>query len=159
MIASNNLEEYKNPKLYDLENSHYEPDGPFFLQLAQQIGDPVLEVGCGTGRITIPLAQQGIDITGLDVVPQMIERARQKAPELPIQWLHGDARPFRLERRFHLIFESGALFQHLLTRKDQEAFLARAGEHLEPDGRLVIGSIVPTADMMETDETEKAWFN
>jgi SAM-dependent methyltransferase len=159
MPANSNLEEYADPVLYDLENRSFEPDGPFFLQLAQQIGGAVLEVGCGTGRITIPLAQQGIDMTGLDVVPQMIERARQKAPGLSIRWVHADARSFRLERRFRLIFESGAVFQHLLTREDQEAFLARASVHLEPGGRLVIGSIVPTAEMMETDEAEQAWFS
>lgn len=158
-MISDNLEEYKDPELYDLENSSFEPDGPFFLDLAWPIGGAVLEIGCGTGRITIPLAQQGIDMTGLDIVPQMLERAKQKGPELPIQWVHADARTFRLARPFRLIFESGATFQHLLTREDQEVFLACVCEHLEPDGRLVIGSIMPTAEMMETDETEQSWFS
>jgi SAM-dependent methyltransferase len=159
MVASNNLEEYADPELYDLENSRFEPDGPFFLELARQVGGAVLEIGCGTGRITIPLAQQGVDMTGLDIVPQMIERAQEKARGLPIHWVTADARAFSLERPFRLIFESGAAFQHLLTRADQEKFLACVRAHLEPDGRLLIGSIVPTAALMETDETEKAWFS
>lgn len=158
-MSANNLEEYENPELYDLENSSFEPDGPFFLELAQRIGGAVLEIGCGTGRITIPLAKQGIDITGLDIVPQMIERAKAKANGLPVQWVTADARSFHLGRPFRLIFESGAAFQHLLTRQDQEPFLACVREHLEPDGRLVIGSIIPTLEMMETDETERPWFS
>ncbi len=72
MKTNDNLSEYANPELYDLENQDFEPDGLFLLDFAKKLNGPVLEVGCGTGRITIPLAQNHMDITGLDVVPEMI---------------------------------------------------------------------------------------
>ena len=61
MIDHTNLEDYVDPILFDLENGDFEPDGPFHLMLAQRLGGSVLELGCGTGRITIPLAREGID--------------------------------------------------------------------------------------------------
>lgn len=148
MVIEANLQEYTDPALYDRENADFEPDGPFFLALAQQLAGRVLELGCGTGRITIPLAQAGIPITGLDLMPPMLARAKEKAAGLPIEWaiewVHGDVRTFDLGRQFSLIFESGALFQHLLETADQEAMLARVRARLEPDGRFVIGSLFPT---------------
>ncbi len=155
---SDNLEEYADPEIYDLENHEFEPDGSFFLSFAQKLGGPVLELGCGTGRVTIPLAQNGVDITGLDVVMAMIERAKQKAGALPIQWIIADARSFQLERPFRLIFETGSVFQHILTRSDQEAFLAQVRKHLEKDGRFITTLMFPHPDMLTSVETEKEWF-
>src|SRR5512139_4057184 len=100
-----NLVEYADPALYDQENADFEPDGPFFLSLAQQTGGAVLELGCGTGRITIPFARQGITITGLDVLAPMLDFAKNKAPDLPIRWVQADARAFQLGRQFRFIFE------------------------------------------------------
>ncbi len=157
-MTAANLEEYTNPEIYDQENADFEPDGEFYLAYARQIGGVVLELGCGTGRITIPMAQQGIDITGLDITPQMIERAKSKAERLPIQWVIGDARDFALSRTFRLIFESGATFQHMLTRADQENMLARVREHLEPDGRFIVGTIMPSLSLLQ-DEPETEWFS
>ena len=57
IIDHNNLEDYQDPVLYDLENVDFEPDGPFYLALAERYGSPILDLGCGTGRVTIPLAQ------------------------------------------------------------------------------------------------------
>lgn len=152
------LAEYADPELYDLENQRFEPAGPFYLTLAQQAGGAVLELGCGTGRYTIPLAEQGSAITGLDLAPSMLARAKTKAGALPIAWVQADARAFRLDRKFHLIFESGAMFQHLLERTDQELMLTCAYEHLADDGRFVITLTVPTAQLMTTVETEQPWF-
>jgi SAM-dependent methyltransferase len=153
-----NLEEYADPELYDLENKTFEPDGPFFLARAQKLAGPVLELGCGTGRVTIPLAQSGVAIAGLDVVPAMLDRARQKAGALSIDWLAGDARSYQLGRSFRLIFETGSVFQHMLTRADQEAFLARAALHLAPGGQVIVSAMFPHAHLLATDETEHEWF-
>ena len=73
-----NLAEYTQPELYDLEKQEFAPDGPFFLTLAQRIGGPVLDLGCGTGRITIPLAHHGLACTGLDAVPGMFDQRARK---------------------------------------------------------------------------------
>ncbi len=153
-----NLTEYADPEIYDLENQDFEPDGPFILALAQKLGGPVLELGCGTGRVTIPLAQNGIEIVGIDVVPAMIERARQKSEGLPIEWVVADVRNFQLGRKFRLIFESGSVFHHMLTRADQEAYLARVCEHLEDDGRLMLSLFFPHASRLVSTDVEEDWF-
>jgi SAM-dependent methyltransferase len=153
-----NLVEYADPQIYDLENHEFEPDGPFLLEIAKRASGSVLELGCGTGRLTIPPAQNGVDITGLDVVPGMLEYAKQKAGALPIQWIRADAREYQLGRSFRFIFESGGVFQHMLTRPDQEAFLARVREHLEGDGLFVCTSIFPHPDLLSTVDIEKDWF-
>jgi SAM-dependent methyltransferase len=158
MDPDDNLSDYADPEIYDLENQDFEPDGSFFLAFARKLGGAVLELGCGTGRVTIPLAQDNVDITGLDVVPAMIQRAKQKAGDLPIQWIIDDIRHFRLERAFCLIFETGSVFQHLLTRSDQESYLARVREHLEQDGRFIFSLMFPHPGLLTSKGAEEEWF-
>ncbi len=157
-MDTTNLIEYDDPIVYDWENHDFDPDGPFFLTLAQQLGGPALEIACGTGRLTIPMAEQGVEITGLDIVPGMLARAKEKAPHLPIRWVEADARYFNLGMQFRLIFMSSAGMQHFLTRADQEAALACVRAHLAPEGRFVFGVLFPHARNMETCETEQEWF-
>jgi SAM-dependent methyltransferase len=154
-----NLIEYADPEIYDLENDEFEPSGPFILEIAQKTGGPILELGCGTGRLTIPLAAHGFDITGLDIVPAMIDRAKEKSQGSPIEWIQADVRDFHLHGTYRLIFESGSVFQHMLTRPDQEAFLARVREHLHTDGLFVVSTIFPHASLLYAVEDEQEWFN
>lgn len=157
-MSNFNLIEYADPQTYDLENDEFEPSGSFILEIAKRTGDPVLEVGCGTGRLTIPLAQHGMSVTGLDIVVGMIERANEKAQDLPIEWIEADARSYQLNRTFRLIFESGSVFQHMLTRPDQEAFLARVREHLHDDGLFVVSAIFPRTSLLGSVDEEQEWF-
>jgi SAM-dependent methyltransferase len=157
VAVGDNLDEYRDAARYDAENPSFEPDGPFYLELARRIGGPALELGCGTGRVTIPLARTGIETTGLDASPSMVERARAK-DGAAVRWVRGDARTFRLDGKFRFIFEAGGTFQHMLDRADQEAFLARVLEHLDDDGRLVVGALVPTVDLMADVPIEEDWF-
>ncbi len=159
MTAEINLDEYSDPLSYDAENDTFEPDGSFYLTLAQRIGGEALEIGCGTGRITIPLAEKGIQITGLDMVPGMLARAKSKSQHVSIQWIEGDARTFNLGKQFRFIFGAGVPFQHLLERPDQEAMLARVSEHLAPDGRFVMSTIFPQPDRLQNQDTEQPWFS
>jgi SAM-dependent methyltransferase len=128
------------------------------LTLAQQLGGPVLELGCGTGRYTIPLAEQGVDITGLDLAPAMLTQAKIKAPTQSIRWVLADARSFHLGRKFSLIFESGGMFQHLLERVDQEQMLACVDEHLTDEGRFVVTLPIYSAEWTTTVTEEQLWF-
>ena len=157
-MIEDNLVEYSDPQIYDLENNTFEPDGPFLLEIAGRIGNPVLELGCGTGRLTIPMAQAGVKITGIDIVPAMLELARAKANGLDINWVLADARTFRLDHTYRMIFESGSVFQHMLTNADQEAFLSRVREHLDDEGLFIFGSFFPHMDMLESVAEEKEWF-
>jgi 2-polyprenyl-3-methyl-5-hydroxy-6-metoxy-1,4-benzoquinol methylase len=108
--------------------------------------------------LTIPLTQQGIAITGLDIVPATLERARQKAGDLPIQWIEADARSFQLNTHFKVIFASG-FFQHLLERADQEAVLRNVRANLSPDGCFAFPIFFPHADSLEDSAEEQEWFS
>ena len=152
--------EYTDPAIYDAENAenpYFDIDSQFYLTLAKQVGGPTLELGCGTGRITISLATAGIEITGLDIVPEMLEYARQKAEGLPIRWVEGDVRSFQLDQQFSLICATGGVFNMLLTRSDQEAMLAQIKKHLTPEGIFAIDVVVPQSDWMIDNKEEELW--
>ncbi|MEM7125564.1 MAG: class I SAM-dependent methyltransferase [Chloroflexota bacterium] len=159
MINHSNLEDYVEPVLYDYEVRDFEPDGPFYQHLASQRSEPILDLGCGTGRVTIPLAQAGLDITGLDIVPEMLARARRKAGDLPIRWVEADMRSFNLGETYGLIIASGMPFEHLLTREDQEAALSCIWNHLDDEGLFAISIRVPTPDLMKNSDGEQFWYS
>ncbi len=158
MINDLNLADYADPILYDVENSEFEPTGSTLLELAGQVQGPVLDLGCGSGRFTIPLAQKGVEMVGLDVVPGMLARGREKAGDLPIRWVEADVRTFQLNQKFELIFSTGAVFQHLLIRPDQEACLACVREHLTDNGRFVFDLGFPNQQWLANVTDEEEWF-
>jgi SAM-dependent methyltransferase len=138
---------YSEAALYDL--IHLGPEKgelEFYLRLAGQTGRRVLELACGTGRLTLPLAANGLDLTGLDLSAAMLERARAKAGRagVAVDLVPGDMRAFELGRRFDLIFISVNSICHLLSRPDVEACLRCVRAHLEPAGRFVIDVFNPS---------------
>jgi SAM-dependent methyltransferase len=133
LIDHDNLEEFADPHTYDIVDNT-DTGIAYYAALAQETGGPVLELACGTGRVSIPIARLGFTVTGLDIVPGMLERARSKSAGLPTRWVEGDARAFDLGERFRLIFMTGNAFQAFLTRADQEALLERVRAHLHDDG-------------------------
>ncbi len=108
--------------------------------------------------MTIPMAQDGLDITGVDVVPTMLEQARRKAGDLPIQWIEADVRSFHLGKQFHFIFEYGCVFMHMLSNADQQAFLHSVYEHLADPGRFVVSLFFPHPKYLQTMTEEEEWF-
>ena len=147
-----------NPINYELESGRFEPDGTILLELASQVNGPVLELGCGTGRVTIPLAERGIDMTGLELLPHMLEYAQNKAKEVPVKWVCADVRSFQLDTQYSLIFSKGAVFQHLLTIPEQEAMLSRVREHLAPEGRFIIDVCYKHPNAMVNVTEEQDWY-
>ncbi|MEX2535359.1 MAG: class I SAM-dependent methyltransferase [Trueperaceae bacterium] len=93
---------------------------------------PVLDLGCGTGNITIPLAERGLDPTGVDSSVEMLAVARRKAPEL--DWRNADFTSFALERRFSLAVSIFDSLNNLLTKEQFLAAANRVREHLLPGG-------------------------
>ncbi len=92
---TDNLEEYCDPQRYDDEYGDWEEEGTFFINLAQPfINEPILELACGTGRLTIPFAKQGFKVTALDICKPMLEHAKVKSKNLGIDWRQEDARNF-----------------------------------------------------------------
>jgi SAM-dependent methyltransferase len=122
-------------------------DIPFYVELAQQAaaaGQSVLELGCGTGRVTIPIAQAGVNVTGLDRSPAMLDVARRKSEGIDnLRWVQGDMTDFALEERFGLTIIPFRSFLLLLTVAEQKACLARIHEHLADGGRLALNVFNP----------------
>jgi SAM-dependent methyltransferase len=152
LIDHTNLEEFADPVNYDIEDAS-NTGVAFYSALAQQTGGPVLEIACGTGRVSIPIARLGLAVTGLDIVPGMLDRARSKSAGLPTRWTLGDARTFDLGERFRLIFLTGNAFQVFLTRTDQEALLERVYAHLHDAGLFAFETRNPRwANLVRADE-------
>jgi SAM-dependent methyltransferase len=128
--------------LYDVTVSDWLGEIDFYrllAQTAQMRGEAVLEIGCGTGRVALRLAGEGVDLTGLDLSAEMLEVARRKSAGLPdIRWVQGDMRSFDLGRTFGLVIIPGHSFQFMLTPQDQLACLECIRSHLTPGGTLVV---------------------
>ncbi|HEX6314859.1 MAG TPA: class I SAM-dependent methyltransferase [Gemmatimonadaceae bacterium] len=127
-------------------------DIEFYVDEALAADGPVLELGCGTGRVLIPTARAGVAITGLDGSTAMLDRCRQKlAAEPPavrdrVALSEGDMRSFDLGGRFALVTIPFRPFQHLLTVDDQLACLTTIHRHLEKGGRLILDLFNPSLD-------------
>jgi SAM-dependent methyltransferase len=121
--------------LYDHEYTH-DYDVPFWLALAEREGGPVVEWGAGTGRVAIPLARAGSDVTAVELSENMIEVGRKKGT--PIEWVRGDMRSVKLGRRYRLAVCAFNSLLCLLSPDDALAFLHNAREHLQPGGLLGI---------------------
>ena len=121
---------------YDLDLGQVDDDLLMIQQFARRCGSPVLELACGTGRVLLPLARQGHQVTGVDISPQMLDMARRKvaAENLGdrITLVHQDMRELDLDTKFNLAFIAISSFSHLLTTDDQLAALARIRQHLNP---------------------------
>ena len=121
--------------LYDLEYVH-DYDVPFWLALAHREGSPVVEWGAGTGRVAIPLTEEGFDVTAVEVSEKMVERGRSKSES--VGWICGDMRSAKLDKYYKLAVCAFNSFLCLTSIDDALAFLGNAREHLEPGGLLGI---------------------
>jgi SAM-dependent methyltransferase len=148
------MEYYSDPRLADSYDADMGAeadamrDTPFYLALAREAaaqGHAVLELACGTGRVTLPIAREGIDVAGLDNAAAMLAVARRKAAaeDLDVTWVEADIRDFDLGRSFGLIIVPYRSFLHLLTAADQAACLAAVHRHLIPGGRFALNFFAP----------------
>jgi len=144
---------YWDGRHYDLQTRTFVEDIPFYERQIGRFGQPVLELACGTGRITISLAERGIEITGLDVSESMLSRARLKAKARAarVDWILADCRQFLLNRTFRLIFIPINSITHLHRREDLDLLLARVREHLHEEGRFIIDVFNPSLDILRRD--------
>jgi SAM-dependent methyltransferase len=160
VIDHDNLGEFRDPANYDLEEGQgNEPRITFYGSLIREFGEPALEVACGTGLVTIPLAQQGLEMAGVDLTPEMLAYARHKAAALglSLSWTEADARNFELGRQFRFIYITGNAFQAFLTREDQEALLARVRAHLADGGAFAFETRNPRWPDLVTQAEEEQW--
>jgi SAM-dependent methyltransferase len=128
--------------LYDISVPDWPGEIDFYRSLAIEVkehGGSVLEVGCGTGRVTHHLAKGGIPILGMDISPAMLSAARKKSRgRSNVRWVEGDMLLFNLGELFDLIIFPGHSFQFMLTPTDQVACLNCVRLHLSPGGKLVL---------------------
>ena len=125
--------------LYDFSYSDFTEDIEFYDNVARAVDGPLLELGVGSGRVAIPLAQEGYDVVGIDNSRSMLEVARQRYEALgevegSLQLIEGDMTDFQFEQRFGMVFVAANTFQHLLTTEEQLACVQCAVKALEPRG-------------------------
>lgn len=138
-------------RFYDADYRHYRDDIPAILDLAAEAGDPILELGCGTGRVLLPLAEAGYTVTGIDISPALLAVARQKLPSTPSitrrpqpKLINADLRDFDLStKEFAFAFCTSNTLMHLTTQEDQLTVLRNAHRHLQSGGLLFIDLFNP----------------
>lgn len=146
-------------EFYDYVNAYRERrDVGFFVEMAQDSGGPVLEIGCGTGRVLIPTARAGVEIVGLDASPRMLSACRRKLSREPetvrekvTGLIEGDMRAFDLGREFRLVTLPFRPFHHLLSVEDQVSCLQSIRRHLVAGGRLILDVFNPSLPYLTDD--------
>ena len=132
----------------------------FYLDAVKKYGGPVLDVGCGTGRILLDFMQQGIDIDGVDNSPEMLALLRKKAEELNLNPAVYQQEMHRLDlpRKYQTILVPSSSFQLLLDEKLPPAAIRRFYEHLLPGGVLVMPfmTLWKEGDPLEFESTREA---
>lgn len=126
---------------------------PYFLRIIQESGQPALDVACGTGRLLLDYAQEGVDIDGVDVSPDMVALAREKAEAsgLDVATYVQPMQDLDLPRRYRTIIVPSSSFLHLTSIEDARRALARFFDHLLPGGRLAMSMRVMDPNPVEVD--------
>lgn len=134
-------------RFYDEDYRDYDDDIEAIVTLAAECGDPILELGCGTGRVLLPLVMAGHSITGVDISPALLARAAEKLRSqgaANARLVEADLRTFDLpEKSFAFAFCTSNTLMHFTGADDQIAVLRNAARHLRPGGRLLIDLFNP----------------
>ncbi|MBO0586918.1 class I SAM-dependent methyltransferase [Sporosarcina sp. E16_8] len=154
-----NFEKYADPEMYDHFYEGYQKDLNVILEWAK-LGQPIIELACGTGRLTIPMAKRGFQMVGVDLHEGMLERAKQKAKVqmVSIEFLLQDCTKLNLPVKSSLVFMTGNSFQHFLTNEVQDALLQTVRQHLVKDGVFIFDTRNPLLHELATvDEYEQQY--
>lgn len=154
-----NFEEYDDPILYDKENDAYLSEYPFLLKWASKTKGTIIDIACGTGRLTIPLSKNGYKLLGVDVHKGMLQEAERKSSnlDLKIDWVEQDCTKLNLPVKSRLIYSVGNSFQHFLSNDEQDDLLSSVNRHLEDDGVLIFSTRFPSVEELLQPSTEEYW--
>lgn len=153
------------PVWHDVECAAYSADLDVWRELAAESGGPLLDLGCGTGRVALDLAARGLPVTGLDSDAELVQtlRSRARARELPVHAIAGDARSFDLGRTFPLVISPMQVVQLLGGPGGRAPMLDAVRRHLDPGGCFAVAlanpfdgwsdeeSLPPLPDVREED--------
>ena len=146
-----------------ISGSSVDGDIDFYRRLAGETGGPILDVGCGTGRVAVALAADGHDVVGVDLSAPMLRLAEQRRAALSadvaarLSFQQADLATLDLGRDFALVVTPSRVFQFMLTTDAQRQALAALKSHLRPDARLVLDLFDPLLDLVvpSTDVTAR----
>ncbi|MBX3247208.1 MAG: class I SAM-dependent methyltransferase [Myxococcales bacterium] len=140
---------YEDAAYYDQAYRRRKEDLRFYADFAELVGGPVLELGCGTGRVALAMAERGVAVVGVDPMPTMLARAEERVSKAKrevrerVELVRADMRRVRLRRRFPLVVSPFNVFMHLYERRDVERALATVRAHLRRGGRFLFDVRVP----------------
>jgi len=147
-------------RVYDLWSASVTEDVEFYVEEAQASGGPVVELACGTGRVSVPVAKAGIRVIGVDASAGMLEVARDFAKSEGVEALLdlrlGDMREPPVEERVPLVLIPFRSLLHMTTEADRLRALAAANELLLPGGRLVFDVFAPSRE--DVEDTHGRWL-
>ena len=135
---------------HDIECGGYDLDLPLWRELADTEGSPILDVGAGTGRVTLDLARRGHEVVALDLGTELLGALRDRAAGLDVTTVVADARELSIDRAFPLILVPMQTLQLFGGTAGRARFLQRARDHLGPDGLLAVA----LADALECFDEE-----
>ena len=142
---------YRDPALYDQEYADRVEDVGFYETLARDAGE-LLELGCGTGRLTLPMARTGARITAVDLSSAMLGRLQERLdPELEVEVVQADFRHLDLGRRYPLVVLPFNAVHHLFSTQEVLELFRSVQAHLQPGGRFALDLIVPDSRYFERD--------
>jgi len=148
-------------RFFDADYAGYEDDLPALEAMARRTDGPLLELGCGTGRALIPLAQKGYQVTGVDLSTEMLRIAAAKARDAGVSQrvtlMEGDYAEAPLGGPYPFAFVLMNTFMHLETQQRQLRALAHWREHLAPSGLLLIDVFHPDVNQLAELDGRLVW--
>lgn len=129
-------------RYYDLDLDGFDDDLDLYRGYARRSGGPILELGCGTGRVSRALAAEGYEVTGLDISPAMLERARKEKSN--VTWAQGDLAALALDGKFGLVLAPLGTLLHIKPEDRLSTFKSIAAR-LQPGGLFVLDLPVESA--------------
>jgi cyclopropane fatty-acyl-phospholipid synthase-like methyltransferase len=138
---------------YDIEHASFDEDLDMYQNFAELCGGPILELACGSGRVLLPLARHGFEITGVDTSARMLEIAHKRVEEAGLAsrctLIQQDMRTLQTGHKFRLALVALGSFAHITSRKAQQQALAATRSQLVTGGTFIIDISNADARYME----------
>lgn len=160
-LVRGSVEHYEDPLLYDHEYRRRRADVNFYRQVAASAGGDLLELGCGSGRVMVPLLRDGHRVMGVDLSRPMLRRCAERISRLAVQrrsraqLVRADFREYTFSRRWPLIICPFNAMMHLYSREDISRFLACVRRHLAPGGHFCFDVLNPDLKWLTRDPVRR----